>query len=441
MQQIVNNEYKPMFLKHNKRYVILMGGRGGGRSTVASQFATAKLTAPEYFRCAIMRLVLGDIRNSIYKEITDRMEETEIENSLDIADNSMTIKYGSNSINAVGFRKSSGDQKSKLKSLASYNCIIIEEADEIPEDDFMQLDDSLRTIKGDITIILLLNPPPKTHWIIKRWFNLTPVKGIKDFYIPHLKDSITNTIFIKTSFEDNTKNMSQDSIDNYREYETTKPNYFYNTIAGYVPETVRGRIYNDWKEIPDVPHEAELVRRGLDFGYTNDPTALLDIYKYDGGYIFDERLYKTGLLNKHTASFILSLEDPNTLVIGDSAEPKSIADLDDLGVTILGAKKQKQDEEGGKISYLNWSIGKMQGVKISYTARSKNIKEEQENYAWMEDKEGNGLNIPMDKFNHLMDAGRYGLMSILSEKPVDTEAVKRVAQTRHDRVTQNDTGA
>ena len=162
MEQFVNEEYKPLFTE-KPRYFLLMGGRGGGRSTVASQFATAKLTAPEYFRCAIMRLVLGDIRNSIYKEITDRIEEKEIENSLDIADNAMIIKYGANSINAVGFRKSSGEQKSKLKSLASYNCIIIEEADEIPEEDFMQLDDSLRTIKGDIVIILLLNPPPKTH--------------------------------------------------------------------------------------------------------------------------------------------------------------------------------------------------------------------------------------------------------------------------------------
>jgi phage terminase large subunit len=133
-----------------------MGGRGAGRSTVASQFAIAKLRAIEYFRCAIMRYVLGDIRNSIYKEIIDRAEETNVLNELHINENAMAIDYGANSINAVGFRKSSGDQKAKLKSLANYNCVIIEEADEIPEADFMQLDDSLRTLKGDIIIILLL---------------------------------------------------------------------------------------------------------------------------------------------------------------------------------------------------------------------------------------------------------------------------------------------
>ena len=169
MNQKVNVVYKPLF-ETKARYVILMGGRGGGRSTVASQYANARLIAEDYFRCAIMRYILGDIRNSIYREITDRAEENEL--GIVPNDSLMRLEYGMNSINAVGFRKSSGEQKSKLKSLASYNCVIIEEADEIQEEDFMQLDDSLRTVKGDIKIILLLNPPAKNHWIIQRWMKL-----------------------------------------------------------------------------------------------------------------------------------------------------------------------------------------------------------------------------------------------------------------------------
>lgn len=110
MNQSVNKVYEPLFTK-KPRYFILMGGRGAGRSTVASQYANAKLVAPEYFRCAIMRYVLGDIRNSIYREITDRAEENNVIGSLDVNDSMMTITYGANSINAVGFKKSSGDQK------------------------------------------------------------------------------------------------------------------------------------------------------------------------------------------------------------------------------------------------------------------------------------------------------------------------------------------
>ena len=120
LKQIVNKEYGELFKAAGRyHYVILMGGRGAGRSTVASQFANARLVSPEYFRCAIMRLVLGDIRNSIYREITDRAEENGIKGNLDINDTQMVIKYGANSINAVGFKKSSGDQKAKLKSLAN----------------------------------------------------------------------------------------------------------------------------------------------------------------------------------------------------------------------------------------------------------------------------------------------------------------------------------
>jgi phage terminase large subunit len=294
MKQEVSIAYKPLY-SSNPRYFILMGGRGAGRSTVASQFANSKLIAPEYFRCAIMRYVLGDIRNSIYREITDRAEENGILDKIDVNDSSMILSYGKNSINAVGFKKSSGDQKSKLKSLANYNCVIIEEADEIPEEDFIQLDDSLRTIKGDIVIILLLNPPPKDHWIVSRWFDLVPavVDGvsIKGFFIPKLKDSIKNTVFIRTNFRDNIKNISQQSIDNYTGYKTSKPAHYWNMIEGLIPETVRGKIYQGWHQIDEIPPEARLERRGLDYGYSNDPTAIVDVYKWNGAFIWDEICY------------------------------------------------------------------------------------------------------------------------------------------------------
>lgn len=409
MIQTVNKKYEPIFTgKH--RYVILMGGRGAGRSTVASQFANSKLTAPQYFRCAIMRYILGDIRNSIYREILDRAEETNITDSLDINEGTMTIEYGANSINAVGFRKSSGDQKSKLKSLANYNCVIVEEADEIPEADFMQLDDSLRTVKGDITIILLLNPPPKDHWIIRRWFDLEKTE-VKGFFLPTLKPDIKDTLFIRTSYKDNTVNLSPDSLVNYQRYQTTKPDYFYNMIQGYVPETVRGRIYSGWKIIDEIPHEARLVRRGLDFGYTVDPTSLTDIYEYDGGYILDELIYRTGMKNRQISDFILALPE-DILVIGDSAEPKSIDEIAEAGVSILPAKKQKVEQEGSKDSYLKWSIGIVQSKKISVTRRSKNIIKESENYTWKESKDGELINTPEDMWNHAMDGIRYGIVSL-----------------------------
>lgn len=407
MQQIVNEVYKPLFIRSGEiTYVIVLGGRGAGRSTAGSQYANAKLIAPEYFRCAIMRLVLGDIRNSIYKEIKDRAEEQDILNKIEVNDSLMTLTYGKNSINAVGFKKSSGDQTSKLKSLANYTDVIIEEADEIGEEDFIQLDDSLRTLKAPITIILLLNPPPKSHWIIRRWFNLFPsIK--KGFYKPELKDEYKkNTLFIHTTYKDNIKNLAQRTIHNYQNYEQTNPDHFYNMVEGLVPETVRGKIYDGWREIDGIPFEARLIRRGLDFGYSNDPTALIDVYEYNGGYILDEQLYRKGMLNKQIADYLLNLPHNDCIVVADSAEPKSIDEIKLYGVTILPATKGTGS--------INSGIAFVRGQKISYTKRSINLKIEYENYAWLEDKEGLTLNKPKDNFNHLMDSLRYALGSVLS---------------------------
>lgn len=414
MIQQVNEVYKPLFVEH-PRYFILMGGRGAGRSTVASQFANAKLVAPEYFRCAIMRYILGDIRNSIYREITDRADENGITNKLKINESTMAIEYGANSINAVGFRKSSGDQKSKLKSLASYNCVIIEEADEIPEEDFMQLDDSLRTIKGDIVIILLLNPPPKTHWIIKRWFDLDK-SDVKGFYIPKLKTTAKDTLAIISDYHINEINLATASIVQYENYKETKPEHYYNMIKGFVPETVIGKIYDGWQIIDEIPHEARLERYGLDFGFTNDPTVIIAIYYYNGGYILDEVCYQTGMKNRMIADLLLNL--PKALVVADSAEPKSIDEIMGYGVNIIGATKGQGSVSRG--------IDYVQDQKISLTKRSVKSKLAYDNYKFIVDKDGNILNEPDDRvheWSNSMDAARYGLesMNTINNDWVDTK--------------------
>lgn len=412
MKQVVNQVYRPLF-ETQKRYVILMGGRGAGRSTVASQYAMAKLVAPEYFRCAIMRYVLGDIRNSIYREITDRAEENGVKDSLGINETMMSIEYGANTINAVGFKKSSGEQKAKLKSLANYTDVIIEEADEVNEEDFIQLDDSLRTVKGNVRIILCLNCPPKSHWIIKRWFDLKQSEA-KGFFIPELKQGMDDTVFIRTSYKDNIKNIDEQTKVRYERYKETKPDHYYNMIAGLVPEVVRGRVYQGWNEIEHIPFEARLRVRGLDFGYSNDPTALVDIYEYNGGFILDEVLYRKGMLNKQIADTINMQNHPDTLVVADSSEPKSIDEIKLYGINILPATKGTGS--------VNTGIQFVQQQKISYTKRSTHIKEEYENYAWLEDKEGTTLNVPIDMYNHAMDAIRYAITSSLRPAEFMTEA-------------------
>jgi phage terminase large subunit len=164
---------------------------------------------------------------------------------------------------------------------------------------------------------------------------------------------------------------------------------------------VEGKIYKDWKIISEIPHEAKLDRRGLDFGYSNDPSALVDVYTYNGGFIISERLFKKGMSNKQIADTILSLNEPETVVIADSAEPKSIDEIKSYGVNIVPALKGQGSVSQG-ISYV-------QEQKISVTEQSLNVIKEYRNYLWMTDKDGKIMNKPEKGFDHSLDAIRYAL--------------------------------
>ena len=168
---------------------------------------------------------------------------------------------------------------------------------------------------------------------------------------------------------------------------------------------VEGKIYRDWQIVEEIDHHARLERYGLDFGYSNDPSCLVAIYYYNGGYILDEIFFQKGLSNKQIADNILN--EPQKLVIADSAEPKSIDEIKSYGVNILGADKGKDS--------VSYGIQMIQDQRISVTKRSTNIIKEYRNYLWKTDKDGKIINEPEHTFSHSMDAIRYGLVSLLSK--------------------------
>lgn len=406
LKQKVNSCWKPLFIKRNGvRYIILMGGRGAGRSYVASQFATAKLVAKEYFRCAIMRLVHGDIRDSIWREINDRIKEQEVEDAIQKNDSEMRLRYKQNTINALGFKASSGSQSAKLKSLASYNCIIIEEAEEIGEAEFNKLDDSLRTVKGEITVVLCLNTPDKSHWIIRHFFDLQP-SGVEKFSIPVLKPEVSPyTEFLFFNYEANVANLDPFTVQKYENYKYTKPDYYYQVIKGWCPDEVRGRVYSNWKIIDEVPHEARLIGRGLDFGWYPDPMHLLNLYYYNGGYIIHQLLHGNYIKNETVAQTILSDEKQQSAVtVADSAEPKSINEIRDFGVPIIGVDKS---QKGTEKTWLTYRVKTVSGLQMSVTRSSKNVIEAYENCTWLEDKDGNPIGDRDHKWSHPLDALEY----------------------------------
>lgn len=169
---------------------------------------------------------------------------------------------------------------------------------------------------------------------------------------------------------------------------------------------VEGKIFIGWRIVDDIPHEARLERYGLDFGYSNDPTAIVAIYYYNGGYILDEITYQKGLSNKQIADIFLN--QPKALVMADSAEPKSIDELKLYGVNVLPVLKGQGS--------VNQGIQYVQDQKISVTKRSVNGIKEYRNYMWETDKEGRIVNTPIDMWNHFLDATRYGFESLRPKK-------------------------
>lgn len=176
------------------------------------------------------------------------------------------------------------------------------------------------------------------------------------------------------------------------------------------PSSVEGRIFKDWQLIEHIPHEARKIGRGLDFGYSIDPTACTDIYEYNGGYILDELIYRKGMSNAEIAT---ALKEGDIITVADSAEPKSIDELKAYGLTVVPAEK-------GTDSVLH-GIQLMQGLKISVTARSQNLWQEYSRLMWDRDRNGVWLQRPENGNDHAIDGCRYFLQRHLKKNVNDTK--------------------
>jgi phage terminase large subunit len=158
-----------------------------------------------------------------------------------------------------------------------------------------------------------------------------------------------------------------------------------------------------WDTIDILPNEASLIAYGLDFGYSNDPTTIIGVYKYNDNLIIDELVYETGLTNQNIANRLKSYDIKSEEIYADSAEPKSIKEIKNYGFRIMPTTKGKDS--------INYGIQLLQEKKIYITKKSKNVIEEFQRYMWKKDRAGETLNVPIDDFNHCIDAIRYVALS------------------------------
>ncbi|MFD2145488.1 terminase large subunit [Mucilaginibacter antarcticus] len=175
---------------------------------------------------------------------------------------------------------------------------------------------------------------------------------------------------------------------------------------------VDGLIFTNWHICDDIPKDAKPVAVGLDFGFSNDETGCIEVYKQNGELWIDELFYQTGLTNTDVSKQLaLAGVSKKAEVIADSAEPKSIEELWRLGWHITGAKKGPDS--------VNNSIDILKRYTLNITRRSANLRNELGRYKWKVDKSGRGLNTPVDSFNHLIDPLRYVALNKLKTKATD----------------------
>jgi phage terminase large subunit len=304
----------------------------------------------------------------------------------------------------------------------------IEEAYEIMnENDFNMLDESIRGVTEDglfKQITMTFNPWNEHHWIKKRFFDIAEEnlkylceiadkEVIKNFTAKEVTVDFGSIIQTDDILAMTTNYMCNEWLDDAdrKVFETMKWNNPRRYRVAGLGEwgIVEGVIFENWRE---EPFDIEKIRKiqgvksayGLDFGYTNDPTALfcgmVDL-KNKRLYVFDE-LYKKGLSNEAIAEEINKLGFRRERITADSAEPKSIDRLRELGTANIRAARKGKDSVNNGIDYL-------QDFEIIVNPKCVNFITEISNYTWDEDKFGKKINRPIDDFNHLMDAMRYAV--------------------------------
>jgi phage terminase large subunit len=295
----------------------------------------------------------------------------------------------------------SADQWEKVKG-ARRDRLFINEADHTPYETFNQLE--LRT-KDEI------------------WLDWNPTNEFWFYDQVKMRPDVDHLIL---TYKDN-EALSQSIVDSL-EQRMNNVSWWKVYGLGQLGE-IESRIYKDWEIIDKIPHEAQLVRYGLDFGYTNDPASIVAVYYYNGGYVLDQITYQKGLSNKLLADIIISQN--KALVVADSAEPKSIDEISSYGVDIVGVEKTRGMTKLD--TFIKWSVGIVQSQRISLTKDSVDTIKEYRNYIWLTNRDGKIINEEDPRCaNHSMSAIRYAFVNLQSNARPDPRQYYEIQQKREE---------
>lgn len=363
-------------LNLKKRIKIIQGGTSAGKTFGIIPVLIDKAARHEGLEISIVAETIPHLRRGALKDFlkimkwTGRFFEDRFNKSL--------LRYEFANGSVIEFF--SADDSSKLRG-ARRDILYINECNNVTFDSYNEL--AIRTRKE---VYLDFNPA-------------------NEFWVhTELKDEPDSDFLILTYKDNEALDQSIiDQIEKNKEKAKTST-YWANWWKVYGEGQLgmlEGVVFSNWKQIDTIPSEAKLLGIGLDFGYTNDPTAIIEIYNYNGQRIVNELVYQTGLLNSEIAKLL----PKHVPVYADSSEPKSIDEIKRFGVTIKGVTKGKDS--------INYGIDVIQRNEYLVTANSGNLIKELRSYVWDTDKQGKRLNKPIDFNNHAIDAFRYHEMETL----------------------------
>lgn len=387
----IHKKYIPLF-KEPSRYFVVTGGRGSGKSFSINVFLL-NLTYEAGHKVLFSRYTMISAHTSIIPEFIEKINLMGVHEDFRITkDEIMNLKTGS-SIIFKGIRTSSGNQTAALKSLNGITTFVVDEAEElVDEGTFDKIDFSIRSQLKQNRVILILNPTTKEHWIYKRYFLTENVLAGSNL-------TQNNTTYIHTDYRDNKDNLSESFLEQIYTMKKKRPDKYEHQILGGWLNKAEGTIIRKWRVGDYIP--TELTCYGQDFGFSEDLTTLVKIaVDKNARKVWVKEVYGQKGLNTSQIYTKSKMECGLDLIICDNSEPRLINELKVLGLNIKPTIKKKGSILSG--------IALMQDYEIIVDRNSHGIIREINNYVWKDKGE-----VPVDKFNHYMDAIRYAMMYLI----------------------------
>jgi len=438
LMQFINPNFVPV-LTNKDRYLVLIGGAGSGKSVSIGQKLIIRILKGMHekkkhkFLC--LRKTGPAASNSIYPLLKETIYKWNLQRLCKINKTTMTINF----IDGSEILITGLDDPEKIKSIHGITGVWMEEATEFNHDDFQQLDLRVRGRTWDYKqLILTFNPIDENHWIRQKLFTdslQSEIESGNQFVRRAYGMTVMHSTYHDNEFLDDIYKARLENLIN-------EDSNYYDIYCRGVWGVLKGLIFEHWDQVDVWPEKFELSGYGLDFGYSVNPTSIIEAGFLGRDLYLREHCYQPGMSNRDIAAALFSITHGRMEVptVADSAEPKSIAEIRALGHPCMPSVKGTDSVVFG--------IQRMKQYKIHILKTSTNLIKEFQGYKWATDRDGTPLNTPVKYNDHAIDACRYiitklkgipaGLEIIGGNPEIDVvEAANRVSAAEEPMVDEN----